>query len=94
MTNVIEDMTRDELVAKCKNQRFELNNLLKVVESYLDRLYERGNMIRCAIRLIKQGCPLCALSILSHQKRNTNGVELLREIAECKEEENEHKGEV
>ena len=88
-TNVIEEMTREELVAKCTNQRFELNNLLKTINSYLDRLVERGQMIRTAKRLLKKNCPACALSVLMEQKRTRNGIELLREIAQQMKEEDD-----
>lgn len=69
------------LLAKIENQRIEIKNLQGCIEHYLDRLVERGALIRCVNKMLKKGYMNCALSLLSNQKRDHDGVKILQEIA-------------
>ena len=79
MTDIIENMTREELVAKCTNQRIELNNMLRCHARH--DIYEasKERVIRTAIKHLKQARPTVALSTLQGYIRKAD--QCLRELA-------------
>ncbi len=87
MTDIIENMTKEELVAKCTNQRIELNNMLRCNQRHDEWIGDREQVIRQAIRHLKDKRPTVALSTLQgYVHRNSDSATVcLRELANGKE---------
>lgn len=79
MTNIISEMTKEELVAKCTNQRIEIKNLLNAITRHDNYVVNREQAIRIAIRHLKANSPTVALSTLQGYVKDAN--KCLRELA-------------
>lgn len=83
MINLIDTMNKEELVAKCKNQRVEINHLLNQQSTYVDMCVWRGTIIRQATKHLKAQRIACALSTLTDRIISSDAV--LRELANDQE---------
>ncbi len=81
MTDVIDTMTRDELVAKCTNQRIEIGHLLNAANAYVSMSVDRGVVIRAAIKHLKYNRTTSAMATLRGYVRRAESIECLRELA-------------
>ena len=84
MKNAIDEMTEEELVAKCVNQRIEIKNLLTALDRTHRWAGERETAVRIAIKHLKANCPRAALCTLDRFQREWDGREILRELANGK----------
>lgn len=87
MTDIIENMTREELVDKCTNQRIEIRNLLNNINSYVSMSGDRGVAIRQAVKHLKSNRPTVALSTLQGfvHRGHDDAIKCLRELANGQE---------
>ena len=83
MTNIISEMTKEELVDKCTNQRIEIVNLLNCMDRHYDNEVSKEQIIRQALRHLKDKRPTMAKSTLQgYVNRNQDdATKGLRELA-------------
>ena len=77
--NKLAKMTREQLIERIQNQRIEIKNLLKSHGMYVHMVVWRSQIIRSAIKYLKEKRPACALGVL--RDRVTDGDVILKELA-------------
>lgn len=72
-------LDRDGLIRKIQNQRVEIVNLSNNIETYVHMTVWRAQIIRSAIKYLKEKRPECALGVL--RDRVTDGDSVLKELS-------------